>query len=224
VCIENAHIQFPESSTALGGICIDVNAAFHRMRYALESMLLCSFQITIDGVIYIVFFTVALMGDQDMNSGFNQVTVAVAEAIASFIAAETGSSWPLSDAFGGTLLLDAVHDKLGTLIGDGRGLGLCSYGSAINHAKDIRESVVDTFALKLVQPNYLTYAKLVYYFFVAVGDTPVAGQRISVRLLMKLGAHAMRTSNIITPMLGHSRSFHYNIRGNCNPSSFVRLN
>jgi hypothetical protein len=34
----------------------------------------------------------------------------------------------------------------------------------------------------------------------------------------------MRTSNIITPMLGHSHSFHYNIRENCNPSSFVRLN
>jgi hypothetical protein len=70
----------------------------------------------------------------------------------------------------------------------------------------------------------LTYAKLVYNFFVAVDDTSVAGQRISVRLLMILGAHSMRTSNIITPMLGHSRSFHYNIRENCNPPSFVRLN
>jgi hypothetical protein len=86
-----------------------------------------------------------------VNYSFNQVAIAVAEAIASFLAAETGSSLPLSDAyvddffaFGDTLLLDAVHDKLGTLIGDGRGPGLCSYGSAINHAKDIRGTIVET--------------------------------------------------------------------------------
>jgi hypothetical protein len=235
--VENAHRQFPHSAATLGGIRVDIDAAYHRMRYSVESSLLCSTQILIDGVVYLVFSTVALMGDQDVNYCFNQVTVAVAEAIAAFISAETGTSLELSSAyvddffaFGDQHFLDVVHDKLGLLIGDGRSPGLCSHGSAINHSKDIRGTVVETLGwlfnvpLKLVQPNYLTYAKLVYNFFVAVGDTPVAGQRISVRLLMVLGAHAMRASNIITPLLGHSRSFHYNIRGNCDPSAFVRLN
>jgi hypothetical protein len=62
------------------------------------------------------------------------VTVAIAEAIAPFKATETGSSLPLSNAyvdniffaFGDNRLLDAVHDKLGTLIGDGSGPEFCS--------------------------------------------------------------------------------------------------
>jgi hypothetical protein len=235
--IENAHIQFPDSAATLGGIRVDIEGAFHRMKYSLLSSLLCSTQMIINGIVYAIFSLVALMGDQDVNYSFNQVTVALDETIAAFVAAETGSSLKLSSAyiddffvFGSPLLLDVVHDKIGLLIGDGRRPGLCSRGSAINHSKDIRGSIVETLGWlfdvpnKVVRPNYLTYAKLVYYFFVAIGDTPVPGQRVSVRLLMILGAHAMRTSNIITPLLNHSRSFHFNIRGNCDPSSFVYLN
>jgi hypothetical protein len=235
--VENAHKQFPNSSSSLEGIRIDIDGAFHRMRYSVSSSLLCSTQILIDGVVYAIFSTVALMGDQDVNYSFNQVTVALAEAISTFISMETGSSLELSSAyiddffaFGDPRFLDLVHDKIGLLIGDGRAPGLCSADSAVNHAKDIRGSEVEILGwlfnvpLKLVQPNYLTYAKLVYYFFVAVGENPTAGQRISVRTLMIIGAHAMRASNVITPMLGHSRSFHFNIRGSCDPSSHVYLN
>jgi hypothetical protein len=191
----------------------------------------------IDDVKHIIFSTVALMGDQDVNYSFNQVTVAVSEAVASFIETVTGTKVKLSSAyvddfmaFGTDTFLDIIGDQISLLIGDGRRPGLCSNGSAINHAKDIKGKVVEVLGwlfdvpLKIVMPNYLTYAKLVYYFFVAVGDNPIAGTLISVRLLMIIGAHAMRAANIITPLLGHSRSFHFNIRGCCDPSAFVYLN
>jgi hypothetical protein len=119
---------------------------------------------------------------------------------------------------------------MGSLVGDGRAPGLCSAVSAINESKDIRGTLVEVLGwlfdvpLKSVHPNYLTFAKLVNCFFISVGETPFAGQRVSVRVLMVMGAHAMRAANVLTALLGHSRSFHYNIRGNCNPSSHVYLN
>jgi hypothetical protein len=206
------------------------------MRYSVDSSLLCSTQVTFDGIEYVIFSTVALMGDQDVNYGFNQVTVALTEKVADFIVAETLSSLPLSSAyvddliaFGSSALLDKVHNHMGLLVGDGRQPDLCSHSSAINDSKDIRGSIVEVLGWlfdvpnRVVHPNYLTFAKLVYYFFVAVGEFPTSGQRISVRLLMILGAHAMRSANVLTALLGHSRSFHYNIRGSTNPSSFVYL-
>ena len=234
--IENAHLVFPQSISLLQGIRRDIDGAFHRMRYSLESILLCSTQLMIGGILYAIFSTVALMGDQDVNYGFNQITLAITEKVSAFVAELTHSPLPLSGAyvddvfaFGDPSFIDRVSDQIGSLIGDGRAPGLCSPGSAIKLSKDIRGSIVEVLGwlfdvpLKSVQPNYLTFAKLVYYFFVAVGDTPTAGQPISVRLLMILGAHAMRAANILTPMLGHSRSFHFNIRGSCDPSSYVFL-
>jgi hypothetical protein len=132
-------------------------------------------------------------------------------------------------AVGDPEFLDLVHDKIGSLVGDGRAPGLCSAVSAINESKDVRGTLVEILGWlfdvpsKSVHPNYLTFAKLVYSFFTAIGDTPFAGQRLSVRVLMVMGAHAMRSANILTTLLGHNRSFHNNIRGNCNPSSYVYL-
>jgi hypothetical protein len=235
--VENAHILFPRSRHRLQGLRRDIDGAFHRMRYSVLSSLLCATQVVFHGVLYAIFSTVALMGDQDVNYGFNQVTVALDEKVSDFIALQTGSSLQLSAAYVDDLIavgdpdfLDLVHDKMGSLVGDGRAPGLCSAVSAINESKDIRGELIETLGwlfdvpLKSVHPNYLTFAKLINCFFTAVGETPFAGQRVSVRVLMVMGAHAMRAANVLTALLGHSRSFHYNIRGNCNPSSYVYLN
>jgi hypothetical protein len=234
--IENAHHLFPADIHHLQGIRRDIDGAFHRMRYSLLSTLLCATQVLINGVMFAVFSTVALMGDQDVNYCFHQVTTALSEKVSDFISTSTDSPLPLSGAYvddifavGPPFLMSAVHNYIGQLVGDGRAPGLCSSSSAIKESKDIRGSVVELLGWlfdiphKTVQPNYLTFSKLVYYFFVAIGPHPFTGQRVSVRLLMILGAHAMRAANILTPLLGNSRSFHHNIRGSCNPSSFVFL-
>jgi hypothetical protein len=235
--VENAHVLFPRSRHRLQGLRRDIDGAFHRMLYSIRSSLLCATQILFAGVLYAIFSTVALMGDQDVNYGFNQVTVALAEEVSRFVTVQTGSDLSLSSAYVDDLIavgdpefLDLVHDKMGSLVGDGRAPGLCSAVSAINESKDIRGNIFEALGwlfdvpLKSVHPNYLTYAKLVYYFFTAIGEFPFAGQRVSVRILMVMGAHAMRSANVLTALLGHSRSFHHNIRGNCDPSSYVYLN
>jgi hypothetical protein len=234
--VENAHILIPHSRHRLQGLRRDIDGAFHRMLYSVMSSLLCATQVVFCGVLYAIFSTVALMGDQDVNYGFDQVTVALDEKVSDFIATQTGSSLQLSSAYVDDLIavgdpefLDLVHDKMGSLVGDGRAPGLCSAVSAINESKDVRGTLVKILGWlfdvpsKSVHPNYLTFAKLVYSFFTAIGDTPFAGQRVSVRVLMVMGAHAMRSANVLTALLGHSRSFHNNIRGSCNPSSFVYL-
>jgi hypothetical protein len=40
---------------------------------------------------------------------------------------------------------DLLHDKMGSLVGDGRVPGLCSVLSAINESKDIRETEFEAF-------------------------------------------------------------------------------
>jgi hypothetical protein len=76
---------------------------------------------------------------------------------------------------------------------------------------------------RMVWPNYLTFAKLVYCFFVLTGSNPMPGQSISVGDLMLMGAHAMRASNVILALLSFSRGFLANTRGSSNPTAIVFL-
>jgi hypothetical protein len=181
------------------------------MRYSPRSSLLCATQVLFQGVLYAIFSTVALMGDQDVNHAFNQVTVALDEKVSRFITEQTRSPLPLSSAYVGDLVassesyfLDLVHDKMRSLVGDCRAPGLCFAESAINLSKDIRGTLVEALGwlfdvpLKSVHPKYLTFAKLVYYFFTAIGAVPFAGLRVSVRILMVMGDYAMRAANVLT--------------------------
>jgi hypothetical protein len=68
--VENAHIVFPRSRHRLQGLGRDIDGAFHRMLYSVLSSLLCATQVLFRGVLYAIFSTVALMGDQDVNYGF----------------------------------------------------------------------------------------------------------------------------------------------------------
>ena len=75
----NAHKVFPGQE--LIGLRRDIDNAYHRMRYSLPSSMLCATQISIGPTTYAIIPTVALMGDQDVNSSFDQVTKAINEKL-----------------------------------------------------------------------------------------------------------------------------------------------
>jgi hypothetical protein len=234
--IENAHVLFPNSREFLEAIRRDIDGAFHHLRYALRSSLLCMGQIVLNNLVYGVISSVAVMGDQTVNYTFNQVSLAIDETLHAYISSLTGSQLPLSTVatddiitIGPPGLIDSVHDRIGLLVGDGRRPGLCSSESAIKTEKDLRGQCIVILGWlfdvprRMVWPNYLTFAKLVYCMFVLPGSTPLPGQPILVGDLMLMGAHAMRSSNIIVALLSFSRSFLANIRGSSNPKTVVFL-
>lgn len=234
--IENAHRLYPSATSELVAIRRDIQGAFHHLRYSVESSLLCIAQIMIDGTLYGVISSVAIMGDQTVNYAFNTVSIAIDEMLATHITSLTTSHLPLSTvatddiiAVGPNALIDMVHDKIGLLVGDGRYPGLCSSISAIKPEKDLRGSCIVILGWlfdvpqRLVWPNYLTFAKLIYCMFILPGDTPRPGQPISVGNLMLMGAHAMRTVNVINALITFSRGFLANIHGSSNPKATVFL-
>ena len=234
--IENAHTLYKKSKIPFEAIRRDIAGAFHCMRYSPDSSLLCASQVTINNITYGIISSVALMGDQDVNSCFNQVSIAINESLATSITSFTGSTLPLSTvatddiiAVGPPSLIDAVHDQIGLLVGDGRQPGLCSSTSAIKQEKDLRGQCIVILGWlfnphwQTVCPNYLTFAKIVFCIFVLCGRNPKPGQPILVGDLMLIAAHVMRASNVITPMLSFSRSFLANIRGSTDPSATVYL-
>jgi hypothetical protein len=217
--VENAHVLFPNSRDILEAIRRDIDGAFHHLRYALESSLLCMGQIVINNLVYGVISSVAVMGDQTVNYSFNQVSLAIDEALHTYISSLTGSRLQLSTVatddiitIGPPKLIDLVHDHIGLLVGDGRRPGLCSSESAIKSEKDLRGPCIVILGWlfdvprRMVWPNYLTFARLVYCMFVLPGHTPIPGQPILVGDLMLMGAHAMRSSNVIVALLSFSRS------------------
>lgn len=234
--IENAHQLYPSSPTDLVAIRRDIQGAFHHLRYSVNSSLLCIAQIMFDGTLYAVISSVAIMGDQTVNYAFNTVSIAIEEKLAAHIQGLTQSRLPLSTvatddiiAVGPNTLIDEVHDKIGLLVGDGRHPGLCSSISAIKPEKDLRGSCIVILGWlfdvphRLVWPNYLTFAKLVYCMFILPGADPQPGQPISVGSLMLMGAHAMRTVNVINALITFSRGFLANIHGSSNPKATVFL-
>jgi hypothetical protein len=234
--VENAHTLFPESKEILQAIRRDIEGAFHHLRYAVESALLCMGQVVINNLLYAVISTVAVMGDQTVNYSFDQVSVAIDTALRTYIHSITGSRLPLSAvatddiiAVGPPTFIDSVHDQIGLIVGDGRRPGLCSSESAIKPEKDLRGTCIVILGWlfdvpsRMVWPNYLTFAKLVYCVFVLPGSKPLPGQPISVGSLMLMGAHVMRASNVVTALLSFSRGFLANTRGSSNPKDIVFL-
>jgi hypothetical protein len=234
--IEHAHTLFPGSHDVLQAIRRDIEGAFHHLRYSLESSLLCMGQIGINNLLYGVISSVAVMGDQTVNYAFDQVSKAIDELLHLYIQSLTGSPLPLSTvatddiiAVGPPPLIDSIHDKIGLLVGDGRRPGLCSSESAIKQEKDLRGQRIVILGWlfdvphRMVWPNYLTFAKLVYCMFILPGPTPIPGQPVLVGDLMLMGAHAMRASNVIITLLPFSRGFLANTRGSSNPKDMVFL-
>ena len=234
--IENAHKLFPSETSTLEGSRRDIKDAFHTMRYSINSSLLCASQVIYNGIMYCIFSSVALMGDQDVNSNFNQITKAIDEKLSAYISTATGSNLPISVVATDDIitiatpkLLDNCIDKIGEIVGDGKKPGLCSSTSAISISKDLRGRSIEILGCLFDVPektlclNYLTYAKVVYCMFVVVGRDPKPGQKILVRDLMFVGAHSIRAANTLTPMLPFSRSFNRNTAGCSDPNSYTYL-
>ena len=230
----NAHKVFPGQE--LVGLRRDIDNAYHRMRYSLPSSMLCATQISIGPTTYAIIPTVALMGDQDVNSSFDQVTKAINEKLSLYTEAITKSRLSLTTTatddiigIGSKQFISDLSDQIGRIVGDGRAPGLCSHSSAISQHKDLYGSTIEILGWlfdipnQTISPTALTFAKLINLFFVETADSSQPGQRISVLLLMRLGAHATRSADVITPMLPYSRSFHQNTRGSCNPTTSVYL-
>jgi hypothetical protein len=234
--IENAHAIFPQCSSSLEAIRRDIQGAFHHLRYSVPSSLLCMGQVIINDRLYGVISSVAVMGDQTVNYAFNQVSVAIDDKLRRYISSLTTSPLSLSAvatddiiAIGPPPLIDAIHNKIGLIVGDGRQPGLCSALSSIEPDKDLRGQQIVILGWlfdvpnRMVWPNHLTFAKLVYCMFTLPGLHPTPGQAISVGNLMLMGAHAMRSSNILLALLSFSRGFLANIRGSSNPRDKVFL-
>lgn len=154
----------------------------------------------------------------------------------SHISTLTQSNLPLSTVateniieIGPNALINDVHNKIGLLVGDRRQPGLCSSVSAIKPEKHLRGKCIVILGWlfdvpnRLVWPNYLTFAKLVYCMFILPGPEPRPGQPISVGNLMLMGSHAMRTVNVLGALITYSRGFLANIHGSANPKEIVFL-
>ena len=117
------------SITELIGLRRDIDNAYHRMRYSLPSSMLCATQISIGPTTYAIIPTVALMGDQDVNSSFDQVTKAINEKLLLYTEEITRSRLPLTTTatddiigIGSKQFISDLSDQIGRLVGDGRAL------------------------------------------------------------------------------------------------------
>ena len=227
--LENATKAFPDKP--LTALRRDIDAAFNRLHYTPRASTLCAFPLTIDGTKYACLPLVGQMGDQDVNTAFDQVTRAVDEALTAFSSRVTGQTLPLTAvatddciAVGSEDFIDAAYDFLGSLVGDASHVGLLGK-DALATDKDLRGSIIDILGWsfdcgkKVVKPNAATFAKLIVSFFATVGPDPKPGKAIKLRQLQRMAAHAVRAADVITAMLPYSRSFHRATAGLSDPDA-----
>ena len=227
--LENAAAVFPNQP--IFALRRDIDAAYNRIKYNDKSSLLTAFKVENYACIPIV----GQMGDQDINTQFDQITIAVKEALAKFIKSATGSDKPLSDvatddiiAFGNKALADSSFDFIGALVGDYDRRGLLGQ-SAIGIDKDLMGQIIEILGWcvncqnRTIRPNALTLAKLIHSFFVIFSPDPQPGQSIKLRDMQRIAAHAVRSADVITAMLPYSRSFHHATRGYDDPDRPVYL-
>jgi len=213
----NAKKVFPGQE--IYGLRRDIDAAYNRLLYDVRSALTCAFSVDIEGKPHIVTPIVCMMGDQQVNFDFDQVTKAIAEVLAVKAKELSFSDLPLTTvatddiiAIGGQAFIAAISRFIAVTVGSSEAPGLLGT-DAIAVGKDLFGSAIEILGWVFdcrddtIAPNPLTMAKLLALFFTALGPNPVAGQRISLPLLQRIASHAIRTANVVTAMLPYSRSF-----------------
>ena len=213
----NAKRVFPGQE--IFGLRRDIDAAYNRLLYDVRSALTCAFQVMVEGKPHIVTPIVCMMGDQQVNFDFDQVTKAIAEVLAVKAQELSFSDLPLTTvatddiiAIGGHAFITAISRFVGVTVGSAEAPGLLGT-DAIAVGKDLFGSAIEILGWvfdcqdETIAPNPLTMAKLLSLFFTTLGPKPVAGQRISLPLLQRIASHAIRTANVVTAMLPYSRSF-----------------
>jgi len=213
----NAKAIFPGQE--IFGLRRDIDAAYNRLLYSLRSALTCAFAVKINSVPHTVAPVVAMMGDQQVNFDFDQVTRAIAEVVAVRAKELSLSPLPLTTvatddiiAVGSRRFIEAISIFIAETVGTTDSPGLLGI-DAIALGKDLFGSSIEILGWNFncedetIAPNALTLAKLYYLFYTAVGTRPQAGQRIPLALLQRIASHAIRTANVVTAMLPFSRSF-----------------
>jgi len=213
----NAKKVFPGQE--IYGLRRDIDAAYNRLLYDVRSALTCAFSVKIEGKPHIVTPIVCMMGDQQVNFDFDQVTKAIAEVLAVKAKELSFSDLPLTTvatddiiAIGGKAFIAAISRFIAVTVGSSEAPGLLGT-DAIAVGKDLFGSAIEILGWVFdchgdtISPNPLTMAKLLSLFFTSLGPKPVAGQRIPLPLLQRIASHAIRTANVVTAMLPYSRSF-----------------
>jgi len=213
----NAKKAFPGKEII--GLRRDIDGAYNRLLYNARAALTCAFAVEIDGNPHIVAPIVAMMGDQQVNWDFDQVSRAIAEVLALKAKELSGSDLPLTTictddiiALGDRPFIDATSSFIAETAGSTDNRGLLGY-NAIALSKDLSGSSIEILgwmfdcAEETISPNPHTIAKLFSLFFTTLGPNPAAGQRIALPLLQRIASHAIRTANVVTAMLPFSRSF-----------------
>jgi len=213
----NAKKVFPGQE--IYGLRRDIDAAYNRLLYDVRSALTCAFSVMVEGKPHIVTPIVCMMGDQQVNFDFDQVTKAIAEVLAVKAKELSFSDLPLTTvatddiiAIGGQAFIAAISRFIEVTVGSAEAPGLLGT-DAIAVGKDLFGSSIEILGWVFdchddtIAPNPLTMAKLLALFFTTVGPNPTPGQRISLPLLQRIASHAIRTANVVTAMLPYSRSF-----------------
>ena len=213
----NAKRVFPGQE--IYGLRRDIDAAYNRLLYDVRSALTCAFSVMVEGKPHIVTPIVCMMGDQQVNFSFDQVTKAIAEVLAVKARDLSCSNLPLTTvatddiiAIGGQAFIAAISRFIADTVGSAEAPGLLGM-DAIAVGKDLFGSAIEILGWvfnckdETIAPNPLTMAKLLSLFFTVIGPEPAAGQRISLPLLQRIASHAIRTANVVTAMLPYSRSF-----------------
>jgi len=213
----NAKKVFPGQE--IYGLRRDIDAAYNRLLYDVRSALTCAFSVMVEGKPHIVTPIVCMMGDQQVNFDFDQVSKAIAEVLAVKAHELSFSDLPLTTvatddiiAIGGKAFIAAISRFIAVTVGSSEAPGLLGT-DAIAVGKDLFGSAIEILGWVFdcrddtIAPNPLTMAKLLALFFTTLGPKPTAGQRISLPLLQRIASHAIRTANVVTAMLPYSRSF-----------------
>jgi len=213
----NAKFVFPGQE--IYALRRDVDGAFNRIMYSLNSALLSAFNIKIDNQQYTVLPVACMFGDQHVNFGFEQVSRAIAEVVATRAHELTLSPLDLTTvctddiiAIGGLEFIKAISTFIGETVGTGPTPGLLGL-DAIALGKDLFGTAIEILGWSFdchhetIAPNALTTAKLFNLLFNSLGDEPYPGQPIPLAHLQRISAHVIRAADVVTPMLAFSRSF-----------------
>jgi len=122
--IENAHIVFP--GTPLEGMRRDVDSAFNKLLNSVQATLNAVFSFTYNGIKYAVLSAVALMGDQAVNSVWDQCAKGLGYALKWEARLFTGSPLALTEIatddmiyFGSTPFINHMNNVAVRLVGTG---------------------------------------------------------------------------------------------------------
>ena len=197
----------------------DVDGAYNRLLYNLESALKCAFNVTSGDQHFTAVPVTCMFGDQQVNFEFNQVSRAIAEVVATHAHEFTLSPLDLTTvctddiiAIGGLAFIKAISAFIGETVGTGTTPGLLGL-NAIALSKDLFGTAIEILGWlfdchhETIAPNAHTTAKLYNLLFTSLGHKPYAGQPVPLAHLQRISAHVIRAADVITAMLPFSRSF-----------------